>query len=197
VSITPLTPPLVPAVVQLHTKALNGDFLPSLGPAFLTVLYRSIIELNLGFCFVSLDNAEEVSGFVVGTYDSRQLFRTLVTRRLFRFTAEVAAALIRKPRLLSSVFETFLYPSKEGANVPAAELLVIAVRAPDRNKGVGAALVRRLDETMRRHGIDSYKVTVLASNEVAIEFYRRLGFVIKGQFQMYRKPWNILVSELA
>jgi len=197
VKLVALQPAHVTAIARLHAEALAGDFLPSLGPAFLTTLYRGILELNLGFGFVAPGTAEDIAGFVIATDDSRSLFRKLITRRFFRLTWQVGVALLHHPRLVVRSVETFLYPSKEGTHTPAAELLVIAVNAGDRNKGIGVALVECLDESMHQRKIARYKVTVLAANEAAQRFYRRLGFVLATQFVMYGRPWNLFVRELS
>ena len=194
-NVVALQPGHVSAIARLHAESLSGDFLPSLGPSFLTTLYHSMLELNLGFGFVAPGTANDVAGFVIATEDSRLLFKQLITRRFFRLTWEVGVALLHQPRLLVRAVETFLYPSKEGARTPAAELLVIAVRAADRSKGIGVALVDCLDKSMRQRKIPQYKVTVLAANEAAQKFYRRLGFALAGHFVMYGAPWNLFVRE--
>jgi ribosomal protein S18 acetylase RimI-like enzyme len=195
VNVVALQPGHVSAIARLHAEALAGDFLPSLGPSFLTTLYRSMLELNLGFGFVARGTADDVAGFVMATEDSRSLFRQLITRRFFRLTWQVGVALVHHPRLVVRAVETFLYPSKEGTDTPAAELLVIVVRARDRSKGIGVALVDCLDQSMRQRRIAQYKVTVLAANEAAQKFYRRLGFALAGHFVMYGRPWNLFVRE--
>jgi ribosomal protein S18 acetylase RimI-like enzyme len=146
---------------------------------------------------VASDDRDNVVGFVVATYDSRSLFRQLIFRRFPQLAARVALALVRQPTLVRSTLETFLYPSKEGPDTPAAELLVIAVDKAHRSQGIGAALVRRLDEDMRARNIDRYKVTVLAENVAASRFYDRLGFAVTHGFNMYGKRWSLLVQDLS
>ena len=196
VELIPLQHRHVPAIVRLHCDALAGDFLPRLGPSFLATLYGSMLELDAAFGFVTPLDADDVSGFVIASFDSRTLFRRVIARRFFRLTAAVATAMLRQPSLIAHVVETFFYPSKEGKDMPPGELLVIAVRSEDRSKGIGAALIGRLDEAMRQRQINRYKVTVSAANEKAQRFYRKLGFALTGDFVMYRNAWNVFVREV-
>jgi len=155
-----------------------------------------MLELDAAFGFVTPLDADDVSGFVIASFDSRTLFSRVIARRFFRLTAAVATAMLRQPSLISHVVETFFYPSKEGKDMPSAELLVIAVRSEDRSKGIGAALIGRLDEAMRQRKVSGYKVTVSAANETAQRFYRKLGFVLTSDFIMYRNTWNVFVREV-
>ncbi|MET0385346.1 MAG: hypothetical protein ABW321_05275, partial [Polyangiales bacterium] len=159
----PLRSQHVPAVAALHAQALAGDFLPSLGPRFLEVLYRGMLELDLAHGVVALDDGV-LAGFVIGTDDSSGLFRKLLVQRTLPLALQVARALLRRPRLLFPTLETFLYPSKEQLPGVDSELLVIAVSERQRSSGVGAALVSRLEADFTARGRAAYKLTVLAQN---------------------------------
>ncbi len=185
----------VPAIAQIHCAALAGDFLPSLGPSFLRTMYDGMTELGLGFGFVAMD-ADQVAGFVVGTVNSRSLFKQLIARRFFQFAWQVGVALVRRPTLMARTLETFFYPSKEGDDTPPAELLVIAVDEKYRGQKIGAALVKRLDAAMRQRGVTRYKVTAFAENNGANRFYEQLGFSPASHFVMYGKAWNLYRREI-
>ena len=177
-------------VAALHKESLAEDFLPRLGQSFLEALYRGMIELELAWGWVALEEGR-ITGFVVATADSRHFFGQLIKRRALSLSWAVARALLRHPRLIVPTLETFLYPSREGKDLAPAELIVIAVRGGQRGVGIGAALVRRLDDSMAERGLSSYKVTVRDSNEGANRFYRRLGFELTKSFPMYRRQWNV------
>ena len=59
---------------------------------------------------------------------------------------------------------------------PELLLYEIGVRAAQRRRGVGRALVAAMDAWMRAHGVD--EVWVLADNDGAVAFYRACGFEI-------------------
>lgn len=193
--IAPLTIEHAPRVAQIHASALAGDFLPSLGTGFLTELYRGILGLELGFGFVALTEGA-VAGFVIASEDTSALFSTLLRARFLPLGLRVAATLLRKPRLLANVLETFTYPKHEGrVNVPA-ELVVIAVDGTLRSEGAGAALCGALDNAFRQRGIARYKVTVNQSNNGANRFYERQGFELAYSFTLYKRGWNLYTRTL-
>lgn len=68
-----------------------------------------------------------------------------------------------------------------------AHMLLFAVHPARRRKGVGAALLSWLEETVRVAGIDLIWLEARASNAAAIAFYRRHGFeelgVRRGYYQ--------------
>ena len=56
-----------------------------------------------------------------------------------------------------------------------AELETLAVLPDHRGVGIGAALVDRFYEELKRAGVEHFVVGVVASNAHAIRFYERLG----------------------
>jgi ribosomal protein S18 acetylase RimI-like enzyme len=194
--IEPLTGSHLDAVCEIHIRALQGDFLPSLGHNFLEILYAGILGLGLGFGFVATEQGETV-GFVLASLDSRDLFGRLIFKRGPTLAIRAALAVLRKPWLAPRVVETFLYPAR-GGHVPyKAELIALAVQDTNRGQGVGEALVNSLHEEFRRLGVDGYKVTVYRSNEGANRFYRRMGGQFAHGFTLYGREWNLYTYRLA
>ncbi len=56
----------------------------------------------------------------------------------------------------------------------------IAVKASERGKGVGTALLTFLMEEGKKFGITAYTLEVRVSNQTAIHVYEKLGFVSEG-----------------
>ena len=57
-----------------------------------------------------------------------------------------------------------------------AHLLLLAVAPTRRRRGVAAAMLAWLEETLAVAGIEAVQVEVRASNSAALSFYARLGF---------------------
>jgi GNAT superfamily N-acetyltransferase len=185
----------VSAVADLHAQALSGDFLPSLGTPFLRVLYGGILDLDLGRGYVALDD-RGVCGFVLGTFDSGALFKRLLWARGLRFGTAAIGAVLRRPRLLARLAETFLYPQKEQKLRVLPELMVIAVADGYRGQGIGGQLVQRLNDAFGQRGVTGYKVTVHQDKEESNRFYMRLGFEYRYTFQLYGKGWNLYTLDI-
>jgi ribosomal protein S18 acetylase RimI-like enzyme len=58
---------------------------------------------------------------------------------------------------------------------------VLAVAEPDRNKGVGRALLGAVDDVARDYGAEIIQLSVVAANEGARRFYRTLGYSLTSE----------------
>jgi ribosomal protein S18 acetylase RimI-like enzyme len=159
------------AAARLHAEAIDEGFLSCLGPRFLTLLYRRMVRDHRSFVLVA-----EQDGLVVGqaaaTEDVGQLYRQFLLRD------GLVAGVVAAPRLIRewrSVLETLRYPS-EGADLPKAELLAVAVSGTSRGRGVGRSLVAAANDELARRGVHDARVVVAASNGPAIGLYQSSGF---------------------
>jgi ribosomal protein S18 acetylase RimI-like enzyme len=177
----------------LHSSEISEGFLPSLGPRFLARLYRRVVRSSGSFLLVALDDGKAV-GFVAGTEDVRELYRTFLLRD------GVIATLAALPRVTSSwrrVVETLHYGASAGKRgkrgehegvqaLPPAELLAIAVAPEARGRGAGSLLVEALTAEFARRGIRAIRVVVGAGNESAIRLYERCGFTTAAGMEVHK-----------
>lgn len=187
-----------PKIAQIHIQSLSDDFLPSLGLNFLKNFYDGIIGKPAIFGFVyiqkNLPAGRQVAGFVIGTTDMNDFFKTAVFSNFFVLSTLLALRLIQRPALIKYVLQTFLYPKKDDG--PSAELVIIAVSDKFRGKGIGRKLVKALESEMRKRRIKEYKLTVTKRNKGANAFYKALGYFKFAEFNLYDKDWNVLVKKL-
>ena len=159
------------AAARLHAEAIADGFLSSLGPTFLTLLYRRIASWPRSFLFVA-----EEDGVVVGqaaaTEDVGALYRQFLVRDGALAGAVAAPRLLRRWR---SVVETLRYPSGT-ERLPRAELLAVAVDDGHRGRGIGRALVLAANDELARRGVADARVVVASSNGAALALYRSSGF---------------------
>jgi len=189
--IVPLQPAHASSLATIHCAGLANDFLPRLGVGFLTVFYQGVLERKVGFGFADVEN-DRIVGFVLGCADAPAMFKVLLgSGYALRLGLQALPAVLRRPGLLLSVLETFLYPQKEAPLPGKAELVVIALEQAQRRRGRGRGLVRALNDAFIARGIAAYKVSVLQTKEDANRFYLALGFVKAGEFVLYRKRWNL------
>ena len=160
-----------PAAARLHATQIGEGFLSSLGPRFLTLLYRRIVAWPRSFLLVA-----EEDGVVVGqaaaTEDVGGLYRQFLLRDGLVAGAVAGPRLLRRWRL---VLETLRYPSGE-SELPPAELLAVAVDPDWTGRGIGRALVSAANEELGRRGVANARVVVAASNAPALALYRSTGF---------------------
>jgi len=183
--IKPLTPLNVSEVADIHLKALEGDFLPSLGFDFLKTFYSGIVGKKAVYSF-GIFEEDKLQGFVIGTTDSKKFFSDAFKENIFKLIILLLFELFKKPTLLKNILETLLYPNKTSG--PKAELVVIAIRKNFQGKGAGKSLVGILEREFKRNGIKRYKLTVHA-DKGAVGFYEHLKYQRTSSFQLYGKMW--------
>lgn len=199
---TKLTPAHAADATRLHIAGQPGTFLTSLGPAVLTVFYRTLPQSPVGFGFVARDGlrpraqatgaAEGVIGFVAATTSTGRLFLELGTRQLLSFTPPLLRRFVQQPSLIGKAVQTVLYPllhrGDGRADGKVAELLAIMVEPGCRSQGIGARLITQLIDECVARDLDALDVTVDAQNEGARRFYAKHGFGEHGRFTLYGRP---------
>jgi glycosyltransferase involved in cell wall biosynthesis/ribosomal protein S18 acetylase RimI-like enzyme len=160
------------AVAALHCKALPDAFLPTLGPRFLSILYRVLAEDEDAVVVVA-ENEHGVVGFAAGAVSVRRSYRRFYRRRGLAAALAAGRRLVR-PATLRRALETARYPDgTEG--LPEAELLSIGVAPAHRGGGLGALLVNRIGHELAQSGCEEMKVVVGADNRAANRLYKRAG----------------------
>lgn len=174
-------------IAKIHTEALKGDFLPSLGNNFLTTFYEGIIN-KPGIYGFGFEEKEEIVGFVIGTKDSHKFFSLAIKENFLKLSLWLLLEILKNPPIIKNVIETFLYPSKDMG--PKAELVVIAVKNKWQGQGIGKILTQKLEAAFKVNKISRYKLTVHADKE-AVGFYDHLGFKRISKFSLYGKMWYV------
>ena len=72
------------------------------------------------------------------------------------------------------------------SDLPAAELLAIAVAPAARGRGTGRQLVTALTSEFQRRGVGAVRVVVGEDNEAAIGLYERCGFTKAARIEVHR-----------
>ncbi len=188
VAVRPATAADAPTMARLHADGISEGFLPSLGPAFLTRLYRRILRTPHAFAFVAGD-ADAVVGFVAGANDIAALYRSFLIRD------GVPAAMSAAPRIVRSlprVIETLRYPSRPDLpGLPDAEILAVAVARQFHGQGHGRALVDTAVREFERRGVSAIKVVAAADNPAAQALYRSAGFVDEHELRVHAEVASI------
>jgi ribosomal protein S18 acetylase RimI-like enzyme len=165
----------VPAVVDVHLRAFPGFFLSFLGPRFLTLLYRSAVELD-EIALVA-DVGRCVTGFVMGTARPRGFFRELLRAHLLEFGIAALPAIARQPRVALRVARAVKKPSDAQKPPGTATLLSLAVDPELQMRGQGRLLVRAfIDESRSRDAVRVDLTTDKYGNDAVNSFYLAMGF---------------------
>jgi ribosomal protein S18 acetylase RimI-like enzyme len=172
-----------PRLAELHATRISEGFLASLGVGFLTRLYRRITRSPDSFAYVELERpGGPVVGFAAATTSTGQLYKS------FALHDGVVAGLTSAPQLLRSwrrVLETLRYPGGEGEDLPAAEILAVAVDADAGGRGVGRRVVDAATALLEARGVGEVKVVTGSDNVAALKLYARCGFEPRARIEVH------------
>jgi ribosomal protein S18 acetylase RimI-like enzyme len=178
------------AVATLHAERIGEGFLVTLGPRFLHRLYRRI-ALSPHAVLLVADSGERIVGFVAATTSTRRLYGEFLRRDALPAGLAAAPAVLRAPR---RVWETFRYGSASEDNLPAAEVLSIAVAADAGGRGIGGALLGAAQEELAQLGAPRARVVTAVGNEAALAMYERAGFQRRSRTEVHAGvPQEVLV----
>ncbi|HEX5938370.1 MAG TPA: GNAT family N-acetyltransferase, partial [Actinomycetota bacterium] len=163
----------VPAMARLHRRSMPTAFLPELGDGFLRQLYRVAIDDDDTVAMVA-EREGALAGLAVATPSVRRFYRRFALRRGV-LAASLAAPRLARPSVRRRAWETARY-GNGATDLPAAELLSIAVDRSVRGRGVGTMLDAAIREGLSDRGVPRCKAVVGADNVAADRFYERRGY---------------------
>lgn len=179
---------------RLHHEILSyRSFITAFGAGFLKEIYRDILEDGQGL-IAAFKDGEQVRGFVLGCFSTGAMFAA-VKRHFVKYFLMMVPLCLRNPRLIARILETLSYVRRESCDVEA-ELVVMAVDARYRSRGIGKELLRLLEKELLRRNICQYKVTVHDEMERSRHFYQQNGFCLRNQFAMYGVMWDLYTKDI-
>lgn len=182
-------------VAELHAAAMGTSLWARLGVAFLTELYKAMVDSPFFIGFVFIEDGE-IAGFIAGSVDTSQMYRDVLKRRSM-FVAPVAlVGLVRNPSVLGQLWETYRYFSVSGASDVRAESLFCSFLPNLRGKRVSGHINKVLFDELLSRGESAVKVTTEVSNEGANRQLLSWGFEDRGRFRFYGKDMVTYVLDL-
>jgi ribosomal protein S18 acetylase RimI-like enzyme len=177
-------------MAEIHCAEIDTGFLTQLGPRFLRNLYREIARSRDAFLFSAVQG-RQVVGFIVGSTDTRRVYRQYLLRRGLLDAWRVLPKLATRERI-TSVIETLRYPSRhQSVSLPGAEILNFCVRAAAQRMGIGKRLFRCLTEEFERRGVSQIRIVTGAQQVKAQRFYESLGATQAANLEIHRGRQSI------
>lgn len=165
---------IISQISEIHASAYSvGHFTAGFSLAKLAEYNARLIETS-DIAIIALDG-DGVLGFIISGF--------AVSAGVRKFTADnrlwLAIQLLKRPSILLNKI-VGLVQSKLNPTKPSDakfRLLSIATLPGSQSKGVGAAMLKFLEQELLSRGVDLYGLSVKDSNIAAIRFYERHGFV--------------------
>lgn len=197
-----LSRPQLDEMVRLHLRLFPSGFLPSLGPGFLTVAFRHVVESPHGLSVVAIERnpaGERVLGYLLGATDIRSLFLEFHLRRWYGAVPHILKQLWR-PRVWFKILETATYPLRSGGRkrrddqgVEEAELLNFGVHPDVQGTGLAADLFHTVVAEYAERGFLEIRIIIVESNHRSIRFFQREGARIVGSVQVHRGENSVIL----
>lgn len=183
-----------PELAALHAAALPDDFLPSLGAGFLErVYYPATFTSTHGVHFVARTGQRAI-GFVTIAHKTSAFTGDVLRGRLFELARCAVVAALRRPAHLLQSAEVLWSVIATRPDPIEGEIVLIAVSADARGRGVGKALVRSAIEYLRRNSVAQCRTKTLAANAPVIAMYQKLGWHIQDRFRLIGRDYVTVVS---
>jgi len=192
--VRPIQPQDAPIVARLHIEGIKTGFISLLGIDFVTALYQSIAESENSFGFVAEENST-IIGFAAFTANLNRLYKSIILKKGCHFAFLLAGKMFSLKRI-GRMLETLFYPRRtRRLNMPAAELLSVAVAPENCRRGLATRLVKEGLQQCQEKGIDRIKVLVGADNQQANKLYVKCGFELAGQITSHGIVSNVYVAK--
>lgn len=179
----PARPCDLPAIVALHEAAFPGYFMTLLGPGFLTLYYRLVLD-EPGSILLVEEAEGAILGFVCGLVHPAPFYRKLKAMR-GRLLLAVLGRLLRQPTLLGRLVASYRQADRN-AQTPEAdgcELTSLATHPAAMGRGIGRALVQGFIRAASARAERVLLTTDADDNEAVNRFYRNLGFRVRRTFE--------------
>ncbi|HEX2563970.1 MAG TPA: GNAT family N-acetyltransferase, partial [Acidimicrobiales bacterium] len=148
------------------------------------------IALSPAAVLLVAEDGDRIVGFVAAATSTRRLYRDFLRHDAVPAGLAAAPAVIRAPR---RVWETLRYGSA-GDDLPAAEVLSIAVAADAEGRGIGGALLVAALEALAEAGAPAARVVTAVGNDPALAMYERAGFRRRTRTEVHAGvPQEVLV----
>ena len=109
--IEPLTNKQVAVIAKFHKDYIPTAFLSNIGIDFLKLIYSSMINSNLAFCLVAVENEKPV-GFVAGAINVSAFYKEFLKKNFF-LAGFIILSKAFKPSFFRKIAETLFYPKKK------------------------------------------------------------------------------------
>ena len=165
-------------VVEIHLKCFPGFFLSFLGPRFLKLYYKAILDFSQ-YAFVA-ERAGSVAGFVTGIDNGFGFFRVILKTRGLQFAIAAVPTVLRKPTIIPRLLRAFKKGNSSSADgSPSVTLTFIAVDQAQQGTGTGQQLMQHFESIVRNDGFKRiFLETNADNNEAVCRFYERRGYSI-------------------
>lgn len=183
-------------IAQIHKEQFSTHYLGQFSLSLLEKFYKNL--LDGGIIFLVSEEDGKILGFVLGgewKKISEQL-SLFMKRNIIRSLFESLVRPKTWSKSIQKFMSIFIKTESDSNNLDNKEkytLLSISISKGAQGKGIGSGLVDSFNREMAKNS-DRYYLSVQDTNEIAIRFYKKKGFVeayaFPGEIQMIKELNN-------
>lgn len=175
------SPDFAALLAKLHIKSFSKFFLIFLGEKFLTLMYSSYMHDASSDIEVALDG-ERVLGFVAYSFDTTQLYKSIIKSHFFCLVWICIKAFFRKPKYLLKIIRTFLKANKQSEESDFIEITSVCVDKDTESKGIGSKLLQSVIKKNSNKAEFFLLNTDAVNNDRVNAFYLKNGFMLSKTY---------------
>lgn len=170
-------------VAQIHKDQFPTHYLGQFNRSLLVKFYSYLLDENN--VFVVAEEDKQILGFVIGgewKYIESKLNR-FIKENVMSYVWQIAIHPKTWAKSLQKFVDLIHKPKHKYVLLDDTEkytLLSIATAKASQGQGVGGGLVDAFENELKKNG-DRYFLSVQDTNEIAIRFYKKKGFVIANE----------------
>ncbi|MCP4803709.1 MAG: hypothetical protein GY913_06255 [Proteobacteria bacterium] len=183
-------------VAGMHHAAMGNSLWSKLGVAFLTEIYRGLVEDErfLGFVYVE-DNV--IRGFIAGSTDASEMMSAVMNKRFVPLALTATAGVAKRPGVIPLLLKTATYFSESDGDFPIPAESLFCSFAPElRGKRVSGHINKVLFDDLAARGHGHVKITTEIDNPGANRQLKSWGFEDAKRFRFYGKDMITYVLDL-
>lgn len=181
-------------IVAIHQTAFQGFFLDRMGPRFLKIYYRTILDYDRSILLLHMDEKGEIDGFAAGFRDPERFYRHFRSYRR-KMMLPILFALFRRPGLIFQIARnTSRVTSVTEPHGTQVELSSIGTNRP--GTGAGSQLLVGFCEQAAQFGASEVRLTTdRDDNDGVVDFYLRHGFEIHGTEERHGRVLYVMTRK--
>lgn len=173
----------------LHLQIFDNFFMSSLGVDFLKSYYKTAIKYSKTICLVSIDDNDNIQGFVLGRVQTRGYLKKLLIRGLPTFFMQGVTLIFTNPKALLRLAKNLEKKDRKSNfndKQNYSEIGLIGVKPELKGRGIGHQLLHVFEKEAKEQGAKKLSLTTdYHNNEHTLKVYKAWGFEIYYDFISY------------
>jgi len=165
-------------IASLHKLAYKNDhFTSKFTINMLNNYYLELIKNN-SYCYIALDEENKAIGFLIAGDKINYAINNFIKNNFFL----LSTILLKNPSFWIEKIKSFIkifQPQSPKSSFEKISLLSIAVDPNKQRKGIGEALIRHLEDDLKKDNIEYYSLYVRKDNIGAMKFYVKNDFELR------------------